>query len=108
MIVGPAVNDAANYYNRPKWIGICTVPTASKVLDSERGTMGMALNIFRKYNIPVGESSSEQGWALLWLKKDSQGTAQQIIQQKSDYYHRKGKGKRGIYLKYKNTLDFCR
>jgi hypothetical protein len=105
MVIGPAVKDAANYYNRPKWVGICTAPTASKVLDKEWGTMGMALDIFGKYDIPIGESSSEQGWALLWPKRASQGTAQRIIQQKSEYYYKKGK--RDIYLKFKRTLDFC-
>jgi hypothetical protein len=103
MIIGPAVKDAADYYGKPKWIGICTAPTASNVLDNEWGTMGTALGIFGKYCIPIDECRSEQGWALLWPKKDTERIAQRYIEEKIKC---PSSVRRDIFLKYKHTLVF--
>ena len=102
MIIGPAVKDAADYYGKPKWIGICAAPTASKVLDNEWGTMGKVLGIFCRYPIPVAESRSEQGWALLWPRKDST----RIVQRVQKKINRSTSVRKDIYLKYKYTLVF--
>jgi hypothetical protein len=32
MIIGPAVDEAAEYYRLPEWSGISTCPSASKIL----------------------------------------------------------------------------
>jgi hypothetical protein len=68
IVIGPAVDEAAECYDKSKWIGISTRPSASVELD-KFDLESPAMNYFikselRKYGV------SEEGYALAWPRFD--------------------------------------
>ncbi|MEW6686980.1 MAG: hypothetical protein AB1393_12390 [Candidatus Edwardsbacteria bacterium] len=67
FIIGPAIDEAAEWYTHPDWIGISTTPSASFGLDSllEEGHPQFS-KWFVRYNIPMRTGIEDKGWALAW------------------------------------------
>lgn len=116
LIIGPAIDEAAEWYTRPDWMGVSTAPSASFGIEMivEQGVD--ISNWFVKYNIPTKSGIEENGWALAWPKRVDQAIKR--LDQKKPIDH-KITNRMGILnafasrpisisadSKYKNTLSF--
>lgn len=67
MIIGPAVDEAAQYYMLPEWIGISASPSTHRILqDIEKEKNDWLYKWFFKYDIPLKNSVERRGWAIRW------------------------------------------
>jgi len=90
LLVGPAVNDAAQSYDTINWIGISTSQNASLTLEQDKSldnfleastkitasSNGFSINLrsgidlirssFINYDIPRKDGIEKKGWALAW------------------------------------------
>lgn len=62
LISGPAVNEAAAYYELPQWIGISSCPSAYNKINSLNSGRGY----YTKYDIPLKNSVEYGGLAVNW------------------------------------------
>lgn len=91
FIVGPAIEEAANYYELPQWVGISASPSANREIDKINNyNPNKIKDNFFKCDIPLRESIEQNAWVLKWTEEDS-----------DDLISRSGSKK-----KYKDTLDF--
>ena len=103
MIIGPAIDEAAEYYGLPEWSGISCAPSASKKLTHAK-EMGVSLeNSFIQYDIPLKGGLEKNGWALNWPLHPhvTEKYVRHIL-------YEKVRSTKGIseYFKFKNTLAF--
>jgi hypothetical protein len=119
MIIGPAIDEAAQYYKLPEWIGVSASPTAHNVLENLKGNQHYKKdfeNNFYKYDIPLKSAIEKNGWAINWtvLKdqfvkdmvkafqvKNQYETIKDIIDEQLLLNH-----DMDIVLKWRNTLEF--
>jgi len=68
IVVGPAIYDAASWYEESNWIGIMTTPQLSLLIDKWIVSVGPASfeAVFRKYDVPLKNSIAQQVWCLNW------------------------------------------
>jgi Mrr N-terminal domain len=70
LIVGPAIDEAAEYYDLPQWIGISSSPSANKIIEDIYNSKKDAVkDIFFKCDIPLKNSIEQNAWALQWAKE---------------------------------------
>jgi hypothetical protein len=71
-IIGPAVDEAAEWYMNTEWIGVSAAPTAHFILEKLEEIGGeaaeMTKNLFIKYDVPTKINSTEKSWAVNWPK----------------------------------------
>ena len=106
MIIGPAVDEAAEYYILPEWSGISSSPSASKILTDTEEMRASLYDFIIQYDIPIKGMAERSGWALNWVKDRANNeipneNLRQILYEES-------KKVDGIpaYFKIRNTLDF--
>jgi hypothetical protein len=110
LMIGPAVDEAAEWYTQPDWIGVSAAPSAwfgiNRLIDQ-------GFNIsewFVKYDVPMKSGKEEDGWALAWplqmpketLEKTKNLTARTLI---LNAFASKPVGVAAA-SKYKNTLTY--
>jgi len=106
MMIGPAIDEAAEYYTMPEWVGVSTAPSAhiglNKIADIVRD-----LNLFIRYDIPLKNGIERNGWALNWPSGDRE---EGITRMRKMVLNRKlsKSADVGISFKYRNTIDFYR
>jgi hypothetical protein len=88
LIVGPAINEAAECYELTEWIGISCAPSASLTYSNQGGIFralsdsnpvlkikqtevklsefSLGVNCFVRYSIPTKRGIEALGWALAW------------------------------------------
>lgn len=69
LIIGPAIDEAAEWYTQPDWIGVSTAPSASFGLER---FVDQGIDIskwFVRYKIPMKDGIEENGWAVAWPKR---------------------------------------
>lgn len=106
MIIGPAIDEADEYYTLPEWSGISTSPGASKVLTDAKEMAASLYHYFIPYDIPLKNSTERNGWALNWpMGEDDYKSDNNQLRQ---ILYEKAKRTNGIseYFKMKNTLEF--
>jgi hypothetical protein len=69
-IIGPAVDEAAEWYTNIEWIGVSAAPTAYFILE-KLAEIGQDVAVegkkfFIKYDIPTKANTTEKGWAVNW------------------------------------------
>jgi hypothetical protein len=136
VLVGPAINDAAQVYDHDNWIGITTSPSASLTLEQDN-----KINLFNKSGVSIREGDSKldisqifkyilksfieypipkkngniiKGWALAWPRffhDDDQYYKQEVFEEKlneklSFSTYQKNFFEYSIFLKFKNTMEF--
>lgn len=104
MVIGPAVDEVAEYYKLPNWIGISTSQSASSVLNMSGNHLS---DVLIRYNIPYKNGMMEaNGWALAWIKSDRSrfDKCMRILEWKQELLKREGNLD---YVKYANTINFC-
>ena len=92
-IIGPAVADAAQWYDKAKWSGIIASPFCGKAVSRSALALGGRRNyepIFCEYEVPLktafGETYKEKMWVVSWpifyeMQKDARGAFYKDIQQ---------------------------
>jgi hypothetical protein len=104
MIIGPTVDEAAEYYRLPEWSGISTCPSASKILTDSEEMRASFYDYFIPFDIPLKNMIEKNGWALNWPKSKDLTDNEKLGQILYD----ESRVTNGIsaYFKIKNTLDF--
>lgn len=69
LLIGPAVDEAAEWYTYPEWIGVSTTPTASFSIERFVDEGLDVSKWFVKYDIPTKAGIDKDGWALAWPKR---------------------------------------
>jgi hypothetical protein len=107
IVIGPAIDEAAEFYDKSKWIGISTSHSASVELD-KFGPKSSAMDYFvkddlRKYGV------YEDGYALAWPRFDGKHplnpTQENVVCYINDKYSQ-FKDQEEKAQKYQNTLAF--
>jgi hypothetical protein len=109
MIIGPAVDEAMDWYERHDWIGISLTPSASFLLDKYENEGGK-MKWFTRHDIPTKNGHDRDMWVLAWpkflkaayaLQQDKQNPKSSLL----NSFSRSPIGANSI-LKYKNTIEF--
>jgi hypothetical protein len=66
LIIGPAVDEAAEWYTNMEWIGVSTAPSAHYTIEKLVEVGQDISNLFVKYEIPTKTCSPEELWAVNW------------------------------------------
>jgi hypothetical protein len=109
MLIGPAVDDAAQFYEVANWSGIAISPSLSSVLEGNTETAKSTIIV--PYSVPQGKTDYALNWAVNWTGADSYGRCRNILIEKCRTYADKYNVSHdfsdyNVYLKFKNTLDF--
>ena len=115
MIIGPAIDEAMNWFERHDWMGISLTPSASFLLD-EHTNEGFKTSWFTRYDVPVKQSISPKDnfdkdtWVLKWPEtlEDAFVLQETDINPKSALLNAFGSAPIDpvAISKYKNTIDF--
>ena len=112
LVIGPAIDEAAEWYTQPDWIGVSTAPSASFGIERLVEDGYDISKWFVKYSIPIKNGIEENGWAVAWPNRDRIGD--EVIKQQYGITTRSlildVFASRPISIsaasKYKNTLAF--
>ena len=110
LFTGPAVDEAAEYYSLPQWIGISAAPSANSVLNRAIPRPSHRDNrIYRRHDIPLKASVEQDAWALNWPRQcedeDEEGAMDKIMDHVDE--RMEGLTDIGAALKWRNTRKFC-
>jgi hypothetical protein len=110
LVIGPAIDEAAEWYTQPEWMGVSTAPSASFGLSRLEDQKADISKWFIKYDVPSKGGPQKNEWALAWPNNAPKDPCDQ----------QKNLTTRGLILdafanrpisvaaaqKYKNTLAF--
>ncbi|MBU1319510.1 MAG: hypothetical protein KKH67_10010 [candidate division Zixibacteria bacterium] len=74
-VLGPAVTDAANWYDRPQWIGAIATPSCGHKLSyieeysiaaGKQEDLDMLSTVFMKHSVPIKGSENVLLWSVAW------------------------------------------
>ena len=110
LFTGRAVDEAAEYYSLPQWIGISAAPSANGVLSKAIPRPSHRNNrIYRRHDIPLRSSVEQDAWALNWPRQcddeDDEGAMEEIVEHIDERMG--GLTDIGAALKWRNTRKFC-
>ena len=110
LFTGPAVDEAAEYYLLPQWIGISAAPSANSVLSREMPRQPYRNGrMYRRHDIPLRTSVEQDAWALNWPRQcedeDEEGAMERIVEHIDERMERLTDI--GAALKWRNTRKFC-
>jgi hypothetical protein len=66
LMIGPAIDEAAEWYTQPEWMGVSTAPSASFGLSRLEDQKANVSKWFVKYDIPSKGGLQKAEWALAW------------------------------------------
>jgi hypothetical protein len=99
MLIGPAVDEAAQFHEKADWIGISISPTTQSILQSTSPETPSKLLV--KFPIPQKQGSNLE-WAVNWPIQDKSRGCWRILNEKASMYRNDPLK----FIKYKNTIDF--
>ena len=116
IIIGPAVEEAAEWYEKSEWFGVSTTPSATYGLKLMNEHPNFSDKFFINYDVPMKNNQQLNSYAVLWpngypafafqpqnkRKKIFKGSRKKLLESFSS------SGLIGVSseLKYKNTLAF--
>jgi hypothetical protein len=108
MLIGPAADEAAQFYEDSDWSGIALSPSLGSVLEN---SVSSGSKIVIKYPVPQKRNSQELNWAINWTIGDPAGKCRRILMDKYNLYlhsyNTYGSPKDyAVCMKYKNALEF--
>ena len=122
MIIGPAVEEAAEWHEKPEWFGVSTTPSATYGIEflREKGDLSDAVlnESFIGYPVPMKNDLPLKSYAVLWPTKsifskirEEEKTITKELFKDSKIKLLESFSSSGLIgvssgLKYKNTLDF--
>ena len=65
VLIGPAVDEAAEWYTKPQWIGVSTTPSASILVERALEDDVQLLNKISHYKVPL-KKGAESCWTFSW------------------------------------------
>ena len=68
-IIGPAIDEAAEYHARQQWIGLSAAPSVFNILqniDASRISSKNKSPTYVQYDIPLKDGIEKNGWAINW------------------------------------------
>lgn len=69
MIIGPAVDEAAEWYKEPEWIGVSAAPSAFFIIKNANELLNNQLQNFVEYDIPLKNNQIlNKGIAWNWIE----------------------------------------
>lgn len=68
LVIGPAVDEAAEWYEQPDWMGVSAAPSAAFGIERLREQGADVSPWFTQYDIPLKAGVYKAGWALAWPK----------------------------------------
>lgn len=71
LMIGPAIDEAAEWYTQPEWMGVSTAPSASFGLSRLEDQKADISKWFVKYDIPSKGGVQKGEWALAWPREAS-------------------------------------
>ena len=69
LVIGPAIDEAAEWYTQPEWMGVSAAPSASFGLSRLEDQKADVSKWFVKYDIPSKSGPQKNEWALAWPKE---------------------------------------
>lgn len=69
LVIGPAIDEAAEWYTQPEWMGVSTAPSASFGLSRLEDQKADVSKWFVKYDIPAKGGLQTNEWALAWPRE---------------------------------------
>jgi hypothetical protein len=69
LVIGPAIDEAAEWYTQPEWMGVSTAPSASFGLSRLEDQKANVSKWFVKYDIPAKGGLQKDEWALAWPRE---------------------------------------
>lgn len=67
LIIGDGLDEAAQYFELPQWIGISASPSAHTIIERLKSENRYGLeHVFVKFDIPLKGSIERDGWAINW------------------------------------------
>lgn len=66
LMIGPAIDEAAEWYTQPEWMGVSAAPSASFGLSRLEDQKADISKWFVKYDIPAKSGPQKNEWALAW------------------------------------------
>lgn len=105
MLIGPAVDEAAQYYETANWIGLSLSPSTRWILNNSRNESDYLRNpeLIVSYKIPQ-KPPWGLTWSLNWIPYDRYQDSWNILCEKAILHSRKKEYDR--YSKYANTLRY--
>ena len=101
-LIGPAVDEAANFYENADWIGVSISPSTRSI--PRRYVGNTDPDFIVEYHIPQTVKDDKMIWAANWTKWDPDYRYYNILNNKAVQYSHLHEYRK--YIKYKNTLDF--
>lgn len=98
-VLGPAVADAASWYDKADWIGMTATPQCGHYLGIAAAQMRDAPYAVQ-YEVPLAAGGTRKLWALPW--PDSLKKRETVL-----YWFTQFAVPKGTEMKYQNTLDFA-
>lgn len=110
QVFGPAVEEAAAWYEETDWIGVSATPSLGHVLDLlERKRGAVKSSFFVKHEVPFKRPELKRCpmWALGWpLTAAEQDDVKGEVQ--TAFIHFGGSVSPAVYPKFRNTLEFIK
>jgi hypothetical protein len=73
LMIGPAIDEAAEWYTQPEWMGVSAAPSASFGLSRLEDQKANVSKWFVKYDIPSKGGPQKAEWALAWPTNTPKG-----------------------------------
>lgn len=116
IVIGKAIDDAAQYYGMPEWVGISITPNSHKPINSISFRSEEKEKLFVPYDIPLKNTIEKNGLALNWppyvknIERKSEGSSDGQNQTLIELIEKKIENSDDITVSFKwhNTLNFVK
>lgn len=116
IVIGKAIDDAAQYYEMPEWIGISITPNTHKSINSINFSTEERKKLFVSYDIPLKNTVEKNGLALNWpihvgnIEEKTDDSAEGQNQTLIELVEKKIENSDEITVsfKWRNTLNFIK
>lgn len=78
VVVGPAIDDVAYWYERAEWAGIMATPTMSELMERPEIRSDAEL-LFAKWNVSMKTGPPIETWALWWPRERQRASIDRIF-----------------------------
>jgi hypothetical protein len=106
LIIGPAVDEAAEWYTNIEWIGVSAAPSAHFTLEKLVEVKQNVSDWFIKYRIPIKVGSQEERWAVNWPRLSPEGVGGMSVRALIDNAFARQPISISAIAKFDNTIKF--
>lgn len=114
LVIGPAIDEAAEYFELPQWVGISASPSTNREIEKIIKNSSAIKDNFYQCDIPLKNSIEQNAWALNWAEKSNETivkTSKSLNNNYADTHNiiddqLKNAKSLDVALKWRNTLKF--